>query len=493
MRRSKFSQAMVIAIAGAMALAAAVALSVLCTQGRIMYAGLIVAAAAVAIAAFCSLEVAVISLLVVCFTDGLAKGISPGPLSLLAKDFLLIIGLLRWVWVGLNSERWESVRLPLVLPAFLFIIYCVAEMFNTETANFLVALAGFRSWVIWIPLFVVSYEYLTTRRHIERLLTAIMVLALATGIYGIVQYDIGFGHLYRLSSGFDFYRRFSWGTGVRATSTLVHPGTFGDAMSLTAILCVGAVAYMRGKWWLKALFVGAAAVCIVGLATSGARAPLLGLVVGGLALLVLVRRPQLMLAVVVIAIGAVTILNNFAGGAFEARYNPRMVNYLIAIHRAAGPFVAGLNSAIQHPLGVGVATGIGVGRGRELVEQPLLVTGTAGGMVESEYGRALRELGFPGAILFVWLLYVAVKGTVSSYLQARTFAGRSLAAACVGITISTVTRLAVGSALYMVPSGPFFFLACAIGLRVLDVEAQESQTVGEYEKEQMFDGRLARD
>ncbi len=473
MRRSKISQTAVVIMAGALGLTIALGLSMLCTQGRFAHAGLLVAGGAVAIGAICSLEVATIALLAVCFTDGLAKGLAPGPVSLLAKDLLLLIGLLRWVWVGLNSERWESLRLPLVLPAFLFIIYCAVEMFNTETASMLVALAGFRSWVIWIPVFVLSYEYLTTRQRLERLLVAVMVIALATGVYGIVQYNIGFGHLHALSPGFSYHERFEWEKGVRATSTLVHPGTFGSAMSLTAILCVGGVAFVRGKQWLKVLFVGTAAVCIVAMATSGSRAPLLGLMVGGLALLVLVRRPQFMFAAIVIGIGAISILNSFAGGAFERRYNPQMVNYSIAIRRAIGPFRSGLKLAMQRPLGVGVATGVGVGRGREVVEQPLWIGRGAGGMVESEYGRALKELGFPGAILFVWLLYVAVKGTASSYFQARTFAGRSLAAACIGVAVSTVTRLAVGSALYLVPSGPLFWLVYAVALRVPQIEAEE--------------------
>ncbi len=473
MRRSKLSQAMVILVGGGLALGVALGLSLLCTQGQFVKAGLLVAGAAVTIAAFCSLEVALIALLAVCFFDGFAKSLVPGPVSVLAKDFLMIIGLLRWTWLGVTSQRWDALRVPLILPAFLFIVYCAAEMFNTETLNFLVALAGFRAWVIWIAVFVISYEYLTTRQQVERLLIAIMLIALASGIYGIVQYNIGFGHLHRLSPDFGFYTRFRWGEGVRATSTLVNPGAFGQAMSLSAIWCIGAVIFVRRKWWLQSLFILTAAVCLVGMSTSGARAPLLGLVVGGVSLLVLVRRPQFIVAATIVGIMAIVVLNHFAGGAFEARYNPRMVNYLIVTQRAVGPFLAALRQAAGQPLGVGVATGTGVGRGASLIQEPLWVKSTAGGMVESEYGRALRELGFPGAILFVWLLYRAAKGTVSAYLRCRTLAARSLTAACLGIAVSTMASLAVGSALYLVPSGPFFWLACALAMRIPQIESQE--------------------
>ncbi len=469
MRRSRFSQPLVIAIAGAIAVAAAMGLSVLCTGGQFSRAGLIAVGLAIGIAAFCSLEVAVIALLIAAFTDGFAKGLAPGPVSVLAKDFLLMIGLLRWIWLGVTSQRWESLRLPLILPAFLFTVYCAAEMFNTETASMLVALAGFRSWVIWIPLLVVSYEYLTTRQRVERLLVILMSIAFATGVYGIIQYNIGFDHLYRLSSGFGFYREY----GVRAMSTFVQPGAFGDAMSLMAILCIGAVSFVRGKWWLKPLFVLTAAICLVAMTTSGSRAPLLGLVIGGTSLLVLVRRPQFIIGAAATGIIAIVVLNNFAGGAFEARYNPRLVNYFVVTRRAMGPFLKGLNVALERPLGVGVATGTGVGRGITLVKGRLQVNPTAGIMVENEYGRALTELGFPGLFLFVWLLYAVVKGTINSYLRCKTLAGRSLTAACLGIAISTVARLAVGSVLYLAPSGPIFWLCGALAQRIPQIEAAE--------------------
>jgi len=473
MRRSRFSQPLVVAIAGTVAVAAAIGLSVLCTGGQFSRAGLIAVGLAVGIAAFCSLEVAVIALLIAAFTDGFAKGLAPGPVSVLAKDFLLMIGLLRWIWLGVTSQRWESLRLPVILPAFLFIVYCAAEMFNTETASMLVALAGFRSWVIWIPLLVVSYEYLTSRQRIERLLVILMAIAFATGIYGIVQYNIGFSHLYNLGPGFAFYREFSWGGGVRALSTLVQPGAFGDAMSLMAILCIGAVSFVRGKWWLKPLLVLTAAICLVAMTTSGSRAPLLGLVIGGISLLVLVRRPRFIIGAAAAGIIAIVVLNNVAGGAFEARYNPRMVNYLIVTRRAMGPFLKGLNEACERPLGVGVATGTGVGRGVKLIKGSLQVKRTAGIMVENEYGRALTELGFPGLFLFVWLLYAVVKGIIDSYLRCQTLAGRSLTAACLGIAVSTAARLAVGSALYLVPSGPLFWLCAGLAQRIPQIEAAE--------------------
>ena len=481
MRRRKLSGTLVLVVGGVLGLAIAALVAGPIVGGQGMTVALVVLAVGVIIAALFSMEVAILALIVIAFTDGFVKCLVVSPATLLAKDAMLMAGLICWVWLGLTTHRWQALRLPIILPAFVFTLYCVAQTFNTETAHYLVAMAGLRSWIIWIGVLVVAYEYMTTRAHIERMVLVIMVLALATGIYGITQYNVGFGHLYALSGGFGYFSGFSWGSGVRALSTFVQPGAFGDAMSLSAILCVGAVPFIRGKRWLRTLLVITASVCVVGLATSASRAPLLGLVVGGLSLLVLVRRPQLLFTAILVGILAVAVLDNFAAGAFEARYNPKMVNYFTVVDRATEPLLKGIRSAAERPLGVGVATGVGVGRGLAVLEPGTARVGaTAGGMVENEYGRALRELGIPGFVLFVWLLYAVVKGTVSSFSRARTIAARSLIAACLGVIISTIARLAVGSALYMAPSGPLFWLAAAMAARAADIDVAERQEVYEY-------------
>ncbi len=61
--------------------------------------------------------------------------------------------------------------------------------------------------------------------------------------------------------------------------------------------------------------------------------------------------------------------------------------------------------------------------------------------------------------------------SILSFSRAQTIASRSLIAACLGVIISTLARLAVGSALYLAPSGPLFWLAAAIAVRTADIEA----------------------
>jgi len=480
MRRRKLPLAVLLMIAGVLGAGIAFLASGPLLAGRTRELLFVVGGGVGLIAVLSSLEVAMIGLIVISYVDGFLKGLVVSTATVFAKDIILAIALIRWLWLGLTRQRWEALHLPVMLPAFLFTLYCAAEMFNTETASPLVALAGLRSWVIWIAVLIVAYEYITTRAHIERMLVTIVLLSLGTGIYAIIQWNLGFEHLYALGPGFDFYNRFGWGSGVRAVSTFVGPGALGDAMSLSAVFCVGAILYIRGKVWLKPLMIITAAVCLVALATSASRAPLLGLVVGGLGLLLLLRQTRFLFAAVIIGILAVVVLNNYAGGAFEARYNPQMLTARIVISRTTSPMLKGLRSAIEHPLGVGVATGTGVGRGQLVVgREAVAVKYTAGGMVENEYGRALRELGFPGLALFLWLLYATVRMAIASFMRVQTVESRSLIAACLAVMLSTLARLAVGSALYLAPGGPLFWLAAALAVRTAEIEAVEHQPVRE--------------
>jgi hypothetical protein len=115
------------------------------------------------------------------------------------------------------------------------------------------------------------------------------------------------------------------------------------------------------------------------------------------------------------------------------------------------------------------------GKVLESREEPA-ISAEAAGIVENEYGRAMRELGLPGATLFVVLLGVALQGTVAACRRCQTARYRLPAAACVGVVVSILVQLAAGSALYVAPGGLLFWLAYALALRLPQIEAAELKT-----------------
>jgi hypothetical protein len=459
---------------GAFTLAAAAGLINLLGHGQYTVALIALFAGIAILASMASLEIALLCLCVLSFTDGMLKGLDPTGMSVFAKDLFLGLALVRWGWLNLVRGDWSSLRIPLVYPAVLFIVYCTAQVVNTTTLSSVVALAGLRSWIVWIPVAFLAYYTIRHQWHVQWLLIVLLTLSVSTSIYGIVQYHIGFDHLFQLGSGFAFYNRFGWDEQtVRATSTFVSPGTFGAAMSLMVIIALGALWYLQ-NWPGKALALLTAAAGVVGLGTSGSRAPLLAAAVGGVAMLLLVRRPRVVWTVAIVVLLGVLMVTTLASGAFARRYNLRMLNAPLIIHRIMLPFSRGFQSALDHPLGTGVATGVGLGRAANIVQETegnLEVAQESWGMVENEYGRALRELGIPGATLFIALLLTALHGGLVACRKCRTTAFLTLAAASTGAMVCTLAQLTGGSALYLAPGGSLFYLSYALAMRLPELEA----------------------
>ncbi len=475
MRRGKGSAQGVLAaaaIGGAFLLA--VLLAAVIGYGQPSKALLLSLVIGATIASAASLEIGVSLLLVLAFLDGFIKGLDPSKLSVFVKDFFLLIALGRWGWENLLRRNWPALRMPVTVPAALFVVYTLMQMFNTATADWRVALAGLRTWIVWIPVAYVVYDVARSRLHVQRLMLLVIITAFVTGLYGMIQYRIGFQHLLALGPGFEFYaRRFGApGETVRATSTFVSPGALGAAMSLSVVIALAGAVFLPTRG-LKALSTTTAAVCLVGLGASASRAPLLGLVAGGITLLVLMRRPRVLAMILLAAVVFLWLASSFAGGAFARRYNREMLAPEGMVHRVMIPFRHGWDSLQEHPLGVGVATGRGIGRGADALGASYFRVGEAGGFVENEYGRVLRELGFPGIFLFLWMLYRVIKGNIVTYRTCRTTAYRAVAAACVSVTVSIIFQLAVGSALYLAPGGLLFWAFYAVSQRLPELEAAE--------------------
>jgi hypothetical protein len=465
---------MVISVLVGSGLALALMLSVMVGQGEITRAIMVALAVLAVGASLASLEVAVAVLVVVSFLDGFLKSADPSKLAVFVKDAFLVIALARWGWRCLLERNWAALRMRVTGPALLFIVYVLMEMFNTTTADYRIALAGARTWILWIPAAYVVYAVARSRARVERLLLLVIGMAFVTGLYGMIQYRSGFSSLNSLGTGFAFYARHFGAPGetVRAVSTFVSPGALGAAMSLSAVIALAGTAFLPGRG-LKVLAAVTAAVCLVGLGASASRAPLLGLVAGGAALLLLMRRARLLLTLMLAGIVFVWLVSTFAGGEFSRRYNRQMISPVIVISRVMVPFRRGWESVWDNPLGVGVATGIGVGRGEEALGHPQLQLGAATGFVENEYARALRELGFPGFCLFLWMLGRVLAGNIGAYRRCHSAAYRAVAAACVAVTISILFQLAVGSALYLAPGGLLFWSFYAISQRLPELEAAE--------------------
>lgn len=421
--------------------------------------------ASVSALALYRLEWAVFGVIVMSNIDGLLKPLLAERFGLFFKDYFVLLAVIRWLWGLFLGEPRPSIRTVVAWPALIFSGYVMAQIANPNSESLLLSLAGVRAWLIWLPLFFVAHDYVQSRLDVQRLWLLGVGLGALVGVYGIIQYFVGFEHLYRLSERFEYYAKMGYyteeGTRIlRVFGTMVHPGAFGTAMGFGALAASGLTFVVRslaGK--IACLFCGA--VMVIGLFLSGSRAAMLSTAVGAAVFVLLARRPILMIAAgALLAVGYLQSAYLTKGGV-ESRLES--VTWEYTRDRILAPFDRGLEIAMQHPMGMGVASSVGVGMSeRAEVEQKV---GANPLFIENDFGRALAELGV-GAILYVLLLSAAAVGGVLAHSRIRSPDTATLSAALLGGAASVGITLAVGSGLYLAPGAPYFWLALGCVMRL---------------------------
>jgi hypothetical protein len=432
----------------------------------------------ITVLAFYKMEWAVLGLLVMSNFDGFLKPLFADRFSLFLKDYFIFLAAVRWLWGLLSGESRPSVRTLVAAPALIFAGYVIAQIANPNSQGIGLSLAGVRAWLLWLPVYFIVYDYLESRRQLERLWQLAMVVGVVVAAYGIVQYFIGFNHLFRLSQQFAHYARMAYTSGqgervLRVFGTMVHPGAFGSAMGFMTLVASGLAFSARSHGWR----VGALAcvpVLAVALFLSGARAAMLGAGIGLVVFIVLSRRPALFIVAGVLLAGGFWQSARLTKGGVETRVHSLTWEYVS--ERATHPFEMGLEVATQHPFGIGVSFGSGVSRAERKSRPPddqMKVV-----FIENDFGRALAELGV-GAALYVVLLIAAAVGGCMAQQRLQRGANATLAAALLGGAASIAVTLPVGAALYIAPGALYFWLAIASAMRLPDIEKADAAAADE--------------
>ena len=94
------------------------------------------------------------------------------------------------------------------------------------------------------------------------------------------------------------------------------------------------------------------------------------------------------------------------------------------------------------------------------------------GLIENEFGRAFAELGLPGGLLFIYLVWTIVVQLHNAQRQLKLPRFRMMAIGMFGASLAVMSQLMVGAALYGAPPAPFFWCIVAAQLRLGQFEAQ---------------------
>ncbi len=487
------------AVVAVVAVGLAVGLVTVSSTASFASAVVALAALVVSVAAFYSIETGLMALLLVASTDGFLKGLSPGWHTQVLKDYLLVLCVLRWAWLSVLGNRRESVRQPIVIPLIMFVLWVGMQMFNTTTHNFLLALAGMRAWVIWPVVFFITFDTIRKRVQLERHLIFVTALLVPIALYTIVQYNIGYDHLYRLGPGFRSYTRAGYFAEdmhieIRPSATMISPHNNAAALSCGLLAAAGGILFLRRRRSLQLLTMAALPLQGVALLLTAARAAFASTAFAAFALLVLIRRPGIAVVLGLITLVAVTQVGRLTEGHAVSRAASVITRAHDSFNRAYMPMRMAVNYARDHPFGSGVATGHAAGR---IIWGQLKSSNDQAEEIpwaENEWGRALIELGVPGLILYAWLVFSVLRAMYRVHRECKTVEYSWLAAGLLSACLGVTARLSVGAALYTWPEGILFWMFAALCLRLPEMEAEEPEVIAAAEANvdtEQIDPRLA--
>ncbi len=414
-----------------------------------------------------SIDFAIFMLVILALVEGIYKAVAPSLLTLAAKDIVLAIIVFHLIYDSLRRHDFSWLSQRVTPPMLLFFGYVGTMVASTSTRSIQLAIAGVRSWVLWMPLYFPAYHVFDTREKILRLIRVLIMVSVPAALYGIYQSVAGYGHL----GGVQGFASHAQWFGGRATSFLNTPHTFAGYCAIVTLLCLGLAMYPQ-KAAPRALLVATAGLAAGGLIASGTRGALYGLIFGLFTLLILARRKALLVPIV--GAGAAIAIFYLAPVAQTGAERIRETGSVqVAAARAVEPFDKALKQVGEYPLGYGVATGAGSGRifgdlTREAAAKDV-------DWIENEFGRSLTELGIPGTLFWLWTLWVTMSGMFRATKTAEDEHDHYLFAAMTAAMACVFAQLTIGSALYDPIGGTCFWLFSAATTRLVHERARAKE------------------
>lgn len=459
------------------------------SRGGIPVVGLTVSLAACAAAVAGSWRPLVVGLLLYLPFSGLPSLIlypDTGP-SALAKDFLFVIPAYAGAAAVVLSRR-ESLRVPgapLVLIGCLALLVLV-QAFNPAIPKTLVALIGIKVWLFYLPLLWLGYHFTREKAVVQRLLMAMLAVAMVPCLAGIAEAVLVQTHgrefVYGLygpaaeaaTQGFAGFGFQGGGALLRLPSIFQFVGQYWLFCTATIALGYGAWRGNRGNRALALLGPLAVAIAVLASMTAGLRAafifsPFLLLLIALLEGASIGRLLAYLSASAAAVVSALVILGVPAGPLAE----------LISTHTAfiLDFFGEGLRYAAGNAL-LGLGTGVdsnGISHAFGS-DNHLVIYATVGGVWwESWYLKAFLELGLVGLLLLLALLISLLRRSFAAHRQISDPELRSMSAAFLALFVWNVIYALKTAYVDLDPMSIYIWFFLGLQWRLVAMQRQEAE------------------
>jgi hypothetical protein len=406
--------------------------------------------------------------------DGYIKLRSGHSYATLGRDVLLYAICLGIVVRGIVHRRPVPRLVPLTGWIIALVAVALAELANPDAISLPHSLAGLRPHLEFVPLFFLGYLVLRSKRRLRGLLALLLIVGVANGIVGWIQFNMSPAQLASWGPG---YSTDIYGTGVLASRLYYDPATGtaeirpfglgsdegqGGAFGLLALPAGIALISLAGARRTPGLAILAGlGICgaVLAVITSQGRSEIIGAVVAVAAYLCLSLSPRRLIPTIAafaasLLIGALVIstASGAANHSLFTRFATVTPSNLLSTTAQArgGSLSAGPKLAGSLPLGAGLGH---VGPASTALGAEV---GSYDG--ETEFNYLIVELGDAGLIVVVGftlrLLFVSVRTRRIEDQDARLLLA-ALAAPLFGIAAQYVVSAPTSTS----PYAPYLWLA----------------------------------
>ncbi|MBK9012960.1 MAG: O-antigen ligase family protein [Saprospiraceae bacterium] len=419
----------------------------------------------VVVGVFVDLNFGIIVMLFAAFFLGLVAKFTDAPIGT-ALDGMLVLMLVGMLARLIKERDFSFAKNPISIFIFAWIYYNLLEVLNPWAGSRLAWVYTVRTVALLLALYFIACYAFSTYRRIVNTLKVILFLGFVSALYSLKQEWIGFSQAEITWLNADeerFMLIFQWDR-MRVFSFFSDPTTFGILMGYMSMLCL-VLAAGPFKIWRRIALLVAAVSMLLGMAYAGSRTPFVMLPMGVILYMVLTfKRQTILAALIFFMIGAGFIMKSTNSAviwriqsAFRGESNDT-IEVRMKNQAKIQPYI------LSHPVGAGLgSTGYW---GKRFTPDSWL----AGFAHDSLYVRLAVETGWVGLLIYMGLLFTAMRTSIRYYFRVKDPTIKTL---YLGLTI-TVFLLALASypqeAITLLPTSVVFYLMLAMIARLKDFD-----------------------